>query len=125
MQRCCEKATSGGGAVQIPAHSPVLRESNHSAFFSTTMLRNTRVIAKRFQSSGFKNTYNFNTNPPPVHEYWNLRNSSVLLAFIPLYFGVGYIAKSTGSELSGFEALKAAADSDIVKGLGFGEPQKK
>lgn len=91
-----------------------------------TMYRSVRVAARRFQSTGsFKNTHNFNTNPPPVHEYWNIRNSAVLLAFVPIYVAVGYIGKNSGEGLTSLEALKAAADSDLVKDLGFGEAQRK
>lgn len=96
--------------------------------------RSAARVAKRFQShaapeparaSPFNNKYNFNINPPPVHQYWNIRNASVLLAFAPLYVAVGYLAKYTGSNLSGFDGLVDFADSEKspMKELKFGEPQ--
>lgn len=98
---------------------------------------NTRAavrVARRFQSHAapakeeaapFNNKYNFNIDPPPVHQYWNIRNASVLIAFVPLYLAVGYLGKYTGSELSGFEGLLDFADSEKspLKELKFGEAQ--
>lgn len=92
------------------------------------------LLSKRFQSqastgasakSAFNNKHNFNINPPPVHTYWTMRNSSVLLAFIPIYLAVGYLTKSTSSELSGYEGLYAFADGEKspMKELKFGEAQ--
>lgn len=100
-------------------------------------LRNVaRVVFKRLQhsaaesastakASGFNNKFNFNINPPNVHEYWNYRNASVLLAVIPVYLGVGYVAKYLGANLDGFEGLIEFADNDQLKTLKFGEPQTK
>lgn len=77
--------------------------------------------------SSFNNKHNFNINPPPVHEYWNYRNASVLLAFIPLYFGVGYVAKYVGTNVEGYGGLLGFADSEKspLNELKFGEPQRK
>lgn len=99
---------------------------------------NTRAVlrtARRFQSHAaaeekaapFNNKYNFNINPPPVHAYWNIRNASVLFAFVPLYLAVGYLGKYTGSNLSGFGGLLDFADSEKspMKEVKFGEPQTK
>lgn len=89
-----------------------------------------RSISRRFASSesthsNFNNKYNFNINPPPVHEYWNMKNASVLIAFVPLYFGVGYIAKYIGTEIGGYEGLQEYANSENspMKQLKFGEAQ--
>lgn len=117
----------------VPAHcrfaSPITASFSflpHTHTSRFAMIRNVRVAARRFQSTGsFKNTYNFNTNPPPVHEYWNMRNSSVLIAFVPVYFAVAYVAKGSGEGLSGSEGIKAAADAEYVKGLDFGQAQTK
>lgn len=110
-------------ASPITASFSFLPHTHTSRF---AMIRNVRVAARRFQSTGsFKNTYNFNTNPPPVHEYWNIRNSAVLLAFVPVYVAVGYIAQGSGQGLSGPEGIKAAANAEYVKGLEFGQPQTK
>lgn len=90
----------------------------------------TKSISRRFASnestpSSFTNKYNFNINPPPVHEYWNIKNASVLIAFVPLYFAVGYVAKSIGTDLDGYEGLLEFADSEKspMKELKFGEAQ--
>lgn len=90
-------------------------------------------VARRFQSHApraekaepFNNKYNFNINPPPVHAYWNIRNASVLVAFVPLYIAVGYLGKYTGENLSGFEGLQqfATSEQSPIKELTFGEPQ--
>lgn len=90
-------------------------------------------MAKRFQSHAapaekaqpFNNKHNFNIDPPPVHTYWNARNFSVLLAFVPLYLGIGFLGKYTGENLSGFDGLVQFADSEKspMKTLKFGEPQ--
>ncbi|KAK6454426.1 uncharacterized protein RJT20DRAFT_130555 [Scheffersomyces xylosifermentans] len=94
-----------------------------------------RIVFKRFQHAAaaaepaaakpaFNNKYNFNINPPPVHEYWNYRNASVLLAVIPVYLAVGYVAKYLGSNLEGYEGLIEFAESDKVKDIQFGQPQQ-
>lgn len=91
-------------------------------------------ISKRFQShtstagsitkSTFNNKYNFNTNPPPVHEYWYVRNSSVLIACIPLYLIVGYAAKYAADDIDSFNGLLGFYDkSESTRELQFGEPQ--
>lgn len=90
-------------------------------------------MARRFQSHAapeaksapFNNKYNFNIDPPPVHQYWNIRNASVLIAFVPLYLAVGYLGKYTGANLSGFEGLAEFADLEKspMKEIKFGEPQ--
>ena len=102
--------------------------------FSRIVRNNGSLMSKRFQSqastsasakSAFNNKYNFNINPPPVHTYWSMRNSSVLLAFIPVYLLVGYAIKYSSSGLSGYEGLYAFADSEKspMKELKFGEAQ--
>ncbi|KAK6202735.1 uncharacterized protein RJT21DRAFT_118810 [Scheffersomyces amazonensis] len=102
--------------------------------FSRGIRNSGRIVGRRFQhhSAGesistkpFNNRYNFNINPPPVHEYWNYRNASVLIAIIPVYLGVAYFAKSLGENLEGFEGLRSFADSDKspLKELKFGEAQ--
>ena len=77
------------------------------------------------KSSPFNNKYNFNTNPPPVHEYWNIRNTSVLLAFIPLYLTVSYLTKTGTSNVDGYGGLVEFAKSDKspINDIKFGEPQ--
>ena len=91
-------------------------------------------MSRRFQSnisttgsatkSTFNNKYNFNTNPPPIHEYWYVRNSSVLIACIPLYLIVGYAAKYAADDIDSFNGLLGFYDkSDSTKELQFGEPQ--
>lgn len=102
--------------------------------FSRVNARQALRVAKRFQSHAapetksapFNNKYNFNINPPPVHQYWNIRNASVLFAFVPLYLAVGYLGKYSGANLYGFEALLDFADSEKspMKELKFGEPQQ-
>ncbi|OBA19007.1 hypothetical protein METBIDRAFT_47154 [Metschnikowia bicuspidata var. bicuspidata NRRL YB-4993] len=93
-------------------------------------------VARRFQSHAaqaeakpapFNNKYNFNINPPPVHAYWNARNFSVLIAFVPVFLGAGYLGKYAGENAGGFEALLDFADSEQspMKELKFGEAQKK
>ncbi|WLF79562.1 hypothetical protein PVL30_003317 [Lodderomyces elongisporus] len=82
-----------------------------------------RLIAKRFQSSTtrasttkeahpFQNKFNFNLNPPQVHEYWNIYNTSVLLAFIPVFLGTAFIAKDIGSQIQGYTGLLQYADGE-------------
>ncbi|EGV64909.1 hypothetical protein PSN45_005261 [Yamadazyma tenuis] len=73
----------------------------------------------------FNNKYNFNTSPPPVHEYWNIRNTSFLLAFIPLYFAVSYVTKNGVQEIEGFGGLVefAKGEKSPLKEIKFGEPQ--
>lgn len=75
--------------------------------------------------SSFNNKYNFNTNPPPVHEYWNIRNTSVLLAFIPIYLSVSYLTKRGTSNVDGYGGLVEYANSEKspMKDIKFGEPQ--
>lgn len=102
---------------------------------SRVVRSNVSLMSKRFQSqastgsagvkSSFNNKHNFNINPPPVHQYWTMRNSSVLLAFIPVYLLVGYVAKSAGEGLTGYEGLAGFADGEKspMKELKFGEAQ--
>lgn len=103
--------------------------------FSRISSRTFRV-ARRFQSHAaqpeskaapFNNKYNFNMDPPPVHAYWNARNFSVLIAFVPIFLGVGYLGKYTGENSGGFDSLLDFADSEKspLKDLKFGEAQKK
>lgn len=97
-----------------------------------TAARSTLRAARRFQSTetkaeSFTNKYNFNLDPPPVHSYWNARNSLVLFAFVPAFIGAGYLGIYVGSNLSGMEGLTEFADSEQspLKTLKFGESQKK
>ncbi|QWW24107.1 hypothetical protein CA7LBN_002941 [Candidozyma auris] len=74
------------------------------------------------KSAPFNNKYNFNVNPPPIHSYWNQKNSLVLFAFVPLFVGVGYLGKYTGSNTPGFEGLLEFAESEsspMLSRLGF------
>ncbi|ODV80150.1 uncharacterized protein CANTADRAFT_25856 [Suhomyces tanzawaensis NRRL Y-17324] len=91
-------------------------------------LRSTRLVFKRLEhtnAGSFTNKHNFNINPPPVHEYWNYRNASVLLAFIPVYLSIGYFAKYIGANTEGYQGLQEFADNEKspLKELKFGEPQ--
>lgn len=72
------------------------------------------VIGRRFASEAkaFNNPHNFNINPPPVHEYWNQRNATVLVAFVPLYLAVGYLAKYLGEDLGAYDGLLEFANGD-------------
>ncbi|CUM64053.1 uncharacterized protein PRCAT00001641001 [Priceomyces carsonii] len=84
--------------------------------FATGSRGYVRLTFKRFQSSGakltFSNKYNFNINPPPVHEYWNARNNIILLAFVPVFLGVGYVAKYVGGNVYGDSVLEAVEGED-------------
>lgn len=75
--------------------------------------------------AAFNNKYNFNVNPPPVHEYWNIRNCSVLLAFIPIYLTASYLTKYGTGELEGYGGLLefAKGEKSPIKDIKFGEPQ--
>lgn len=75
--------------------------------------------------STFNNTHNFNINPPPVHEYWTIRNASILFAFIPVYLGIAYLTKYSALSADGFGGLIEFAKSDKspMKDIKFGEPQ--
>lgn len=75
----------------------------------------------------FNNKYNFNTNPPPVHEYWSTRNVSILLAFIPVYLTVSYFTKYGTSNAEGYEGLLqyAKGENSPMKNMNFAEPQLK
>lgn len=98
-------------------------------------LRNSgRLSSKRFQhsssgststASNFTNKHNFNINPPPVHEYWNYRNASVILAVIPLYAVAAYTAKSLGADFEGFSGLLSFKKNEQspLNELSFAEPQ--
>ncbi|CAK9439609.1 uncharacterized protein LODBEIA_P37090 [Lodderomyces beijingensis] len=96
-----------------------------------------RVLSKRFQHSTaahaapkethpFANRYNFNLDPPPVHEYWNIYNSSILFAFVPVFLGVAYLAKDIGVNLESQAGLLqyANGDNSPLKSIKFGEPQE-
>lgn len=75
----------------------------------------------------FDNKYNFNVSPPPIHEYWNNWNNTVLLAFIPVFLSVTYLAKLTGNGVGGFEGLLtfAEGESSPLTKQKFGEAQTK
>lgn len=91
------------------------------------LARLARVPRARFQSTqaGFSNKYNFNLLPPPVHEYWNIRNSSIYLVFVPLFAGVAYMGKAIGDTFTVHDTLLEFADAEKspIKELKFGEPQ--
>ncbi|KAI5960919.1 hypothetical protein KGF57_001851 [Candida theae] len=92
-----------------------------------------RITTQRFQHTAtkqassvpFNNKFNFNLNPPPVHEYWNAYNSSVLFAFVPVFLGIAYAAKYIGVNLEGNAGLLefANAENSPIKSIKFGEPQ--
>lgn len=91
-----------------------------------------RITTQRFQhtvtkqsSVPFNNKYNFNLNPPPVHEYWNVYNSSVLFAFVPVFLGIAYAAKYIGVNIEGNAGLLeyANGENSPLKSIKFGEPQ--
>ncbi|KAG7192751.1 uncharacterized protein KQ657_001534 [Scheffersomyces spartinae] len=102
-----------------------------------------RLAFKRFQSnshghghghaagaseaSSFTNKYNFNIDPPAVHEYWNARNASVLLAFIPAYMVVASVAKYVAENQEGWGGLHEYADAhfDKIYQHRFGEEPKQ
>lgn len=75
--------------------------------------------------SGFTNKYNFNMLPPPTHAYWNIRNSSIYVVFVPLFFAVAYVGKELGSSTTVHLTLLEFADDEKspLKGMQFGEPQ--
>ncbi|KAG7662842.1 uncharacterized protein J8A68_003612 [[Candida] subhashii] len=100
--------------------------------FSRSLRTSGRITFKRLQhtaqaakESTFNNKYNFNLNPPPVHEYWNIYNSSLLFMLVPLIAGVGYFGKWMGSGLDGFAALLSVANSENspMKELHYGQSQ--
>lgn len=80
--------------------------------------------ARRFQST-FTNKYNFNMLPPPVHAYWTIRNASVYLTFVPLFFVVASFGKYLGDSFTVHDTLLEFADGEKspIKELKFGEPQ--
>ncbi|KAI5952369.1 hypothetical protein KGF54_003235 [Candida jiufengensis] len=94
-----------------------------------------RITTKRFQHAAastpkqspipFTNKYHFNLNPPPIHEYWNIYNSSVLFAFIPVFLTISYFAKDLGIGLEGNNGLLDFANSEQspLKSIKFGESQ--
>ncbi|CAD1812349.1 hypothetical protein FOB58_004241 [Candida parapsilosis] len=96
-----------------------------------------RITTQRFQhsttsttkqathSTPFNNKYHFNLNPPPVHEYWNVYNSSVLFAFVPVFLGIAYAAKYIGVNIEGNAGLLqyANGENSPLKSIKFGEPQ--
>lgn len=108
----------------------------------TTMFRRVqtqgRLAFKRFQSHAhshghaapeaapFNNKYNFNIDPPAVHEYWNARNASVLLAFIPAYLAVASVARYVSENQEGWGGLHQYADAhfDQLYKHRFGEDPK-
>ncbi|KAI5950553.1 hypothetical protein CANMA_005213 [Candida margitis] len=95
-----------------------------------------RITTQRFQHTAakqtsksvpFNNKYNFNLNPPPVHEYWNVYNSSVLFAFVPVFLSIAYFAKYIGVNIEGNAGLLeyANGENSPLKSIKFGEPQLK
>lgn len=98
--------------------------------------RSARSIGRRFNSHAtheapksqpFTNKFNFNIEPPQVHQYWNYKNTSVLLAFIPFYLAAGYLGQYTGSNLTSWEGFWTFADGEHspLKQIKFGEAQQK
>ncbi|KAI5965272.1 uncharacterized protein KGF55_001492 [Candida pseudojiufengensis] len=96
------------------------------------------ITTKRFQHAAasstkqstshsipFNNKYNFDLTPPPIHEYWNIYNSSVLFAFIPVFLTISYFAKDLGIGLEGNAGLLDFANSENspIKNIKFGESQ--
>ncbi|KAI3403457.1 hypothetical protein KGF56_003741 [Candida oxycetoniae] len=78
-------------------------------------------------AEAFSNKFNFNLNPPQVHEYWNIYNSSVLFAFVPVFLGIAYVAKYVGVNLEGNAGFLQYANSESspLKSIKFGETQKR
>ncbi|EGW33016.1 uncharacterized protein SPAPADRAFT_49942 [Spathaspora passalidarum NRRL Y-27907] len=96
-----------------------------------------RIASRRFQhtataaesaakESPFTNKYNFDLNPPRVHEYWNYRNATVLLAFIPLFLVVAELGKTAGNGLRGLSSFIEFAESEKspMKEQTYGKSQK-
>ncbi|EMG47149.1 hypothetical protein SBY92_000027 [Candida maltosa Xu316] len=93
-----------------------------------------RLVFKRLQHTAhastseavpFVNKFGFDLSPPPVHEYWNFYNSSVLFAFVPVFIGMAYGIKFLGVSGDASDAyLRYANDeaSSVMK-LPFGQPQ--
>lgn len=81
--------------------------------------------AKDVPKVSFNNKYEFNINPPPIHEYWNYRNALVLIAIIPIYLAIGSFAENLNSGLEGYDGLRTFADSleSPMHKLKFAEPQ--
>lgn len=81
----------------------------------------------RAQSSatGIFNKYNFNLLPPPTHAYWNIRNSSLYVVYVPLFLAVTFLGKFLGSSMTPYDSLLEFADDEKspIKELKFGEPQ--
>lgn len=95
--------------------------------FSRTITRVARRAQSQALGAGFTNKHGFNTNPPPVHEFWTAWNSSVVFAFVPVFLAVGYAGKYMGSNIGGYEGLYqfASSDKSPMKELSFGEAQTR
>lgn len=103
---------------------------------SRTLRRYGAASSRRFQSHAaaaeapavkpFNNKYNFNIDPPQVHQYWQQRNFSILVAFVPIFVAAGYLAQTSGN-VSGLQTLIGFADGEKspLKELAFAEPQQK
>ncbi|CAI5758015.1 unnamed protein product [Candida verbasci] len=94
----------------------------------SNILRRFQSTTTKVETAGFNNKYNFNLNPPPVHEYWNFYNSSVLFMFIPLFLSVGYLTKYMVTNLDyNFTAFRQFSENDKspLREITFGEQQQK
>lgn len=101
----------------------------------TRSLRNYgRIIFRRFQHSShapasesvpFSNKFGFDLSPPPIHEYWNIHNSTILFAFVPVFLGIAYFAKYVGKTVDANAAYLGYADSEAspVSKIPFGQSQ--
>lgn len=103
---------------------------------SRTLRRYGAAGSRRFQSQvaaaeapvakPFNNKYNFNIDPPQVHHYWDQRNFSILVVFVPVFVAAGYLAQSSGN-LSSLQTLVGFAEGEKspLKELAFSEPQQR
>lgn len=103
--------------------------------FARSLRNYGRIIFKRFQHTAeastseaapFTNKFGFDLNPPPVHEYWNIRNSSVAFAFVPVFLGIAFFAKYIGKSVDTNGAYLGFADSEAspVSKIPFGQAQE-
>lgn len=93
--------------------------------FARVLRQQARRGARQYSSEAFNNKYGFNMNPPPVHAYWNARNASVLVAFVPVFLGAGALAKYVGFNLPGWDGLLEFSKLEQlpIGKLAFGEPE--
>ena len=89
--------------------------------FARSLRNYGRIIFRRFQHSShvpasesvpFSNKFGFDLSPPPIHEYWNIHNSTILFAFVPVFLGIAYFAKYVGKTVDANAAYLGYADSN-------------